>query len=300
MAEQWLEKQKERLLPVHYFLVTFTLHDNLRKLARSNQNLFYNIMFRASWLSMQKLACDKKYVGGTLGVIGVLQTWSKDLTYHPHVHYVVPGGGLSHDRKKWLSAKKDFFLPVIALSIIFRAKLRDALKKENTNLFNKIPKNTWTDDWVVNCIPCGKGESALKYLTPYIFRVAISNKRIKRIDHDKITFEYTSSETKTIKQLTISPEEFLRRFLQHVLPKGFVKVRYYGILALKNNNLLHQVREILKVEKKDTKPERIVKIPTCPECGRALILVMEVKKGEKWPNAPPDIFYLSLIYSTFQ
>lgn len=296
-ADQWLEKQKKLLLPVNYFLLTFTLHNNLRKLARSNQKLFYNIMFRASWLAMQKLAYDKKYVGGILGVIGVLQTWSKDLMYHPHVHYVVPGGGLSQDRKKWFSAKKEFFLPVIALSIIFRAKFRDALKKENPNLFNQIPKNTWTDDWVVNCIPSGIGESALKYLAPYIFRVAISNKRIKKIDNDKVTFEYTSSETKIIKQLTISPDEFIRRFLQHVLPKGFVKVRYYGIFAFNNKNIFKKVREILKVKEQNTKHETIAKIPTCPECGRELILVKEVHKGEKWPNAPPDKIPLSLIYN---
>ncbi len=148
-AEAWLQKQAKKLLPVPYFLLTFTLPAELRKLARAHQKLFYEILFKASAQAMQKLAGDPKFIGGTIGFLGVLHTWAPDMRYHPHVHYLVPGGGLSGDKTKWLPAQNKFFLPVQALSPIFRAKFRDALKQ--TSLFKKVSACVWHKDWVVHC-----------------------------------------------------------------------------------------------------------------------------------------------------
>jgi hypothetical protein len=228
-AFRWLEKQQGFLLPVPYFLLTFTLPSELRSLARSNPKTFYGILFRTSAASMQKLAQDEHFIGGKMGFIGVLHTWGRDLCYHPHVHYLVPAGGLNTDGN-WKPSCKNFLLPVKALSVIFRAKFRDALRKADPDLFATIPPEVWDQDWIVHSQPVGDGLAAVRYLAPYIFRVAISNKRIHRL-HGKVTFQYRATDTGKLRACTLGAEEFIRRFLQHVLPKGFVKVRYYGFFS---------------------------------------------------------------------
>jgi hypothetical protein len=239
-AEKWLARQQEILLPVPYFLLTFTLPANLRELARSNQRLMYNLLFRASVAATQKLAHDPRFVGGQIGMMGILHTWGRDLNYHPHVHYLVPGGGLSDDGERWLPSAEDFLVHVKPLSRLFRAKFRNALQK--TALFARVPPETWQQEWVVHCKPVGNGLGALKYLAPYIFRVAISNNRILKLAHGKATFRYTDSSTGQTRCCTLTSEEFIRRFLQHVLPKGFVKVRYYGFFS---PGLRHRLRQAL-------------------------------------------------------
>ncbi len=170
-------------------MVTFTLPDELRAIARSNQKLIYNILFRASSAALQQLAQDPRFVGGSLGMVGVLHTWTRQLLYHPHVHYIVTGGGLTDDRR-WCAARKDFLVPVKALSPIFRAKFRDQLKK--TNLFAAAAARVWRKDWVVHSQPVGSGTQAFQYLAPYIFRVAISNNRLEKLHHGHVTFSYKS------------------------------------------------------------------------------------------------------------
>jgi hypothetical protein len=224
-----LEKQQDMLLPVRYFLVTVTLPGDLRGLARSHQKLVYDLLFRTSAEAMQHLARDPRFVGGQLGMVGVLHTWGRNLAYHPHVHYLVPAGGVAADGQTWLPAGKNFLLPVKALSKIFRAKFRDALRQ--TACFADVPAEVWQQEWVVHCQPVGNGVRALKYLAPYIFRVAISNNRIRKLADGKVTFYYRASDTGKLGTCTLPAEEFIRRFLQHVLPKGFVKVRYYGFLS---------------------------------------------------------------------
>jgi len=228
-AQEWLEKQQSILLPVPYFLVTFTLPDELRDVARSNQKLVYDVLFRMSAEAMQKLGGDPRFVGGQMGMVGVLHTWGRNLSYHPHVHYLVPGGGVDENNKTWLPAGKTFLFPVKALSRIFRAKFRDALKE--TDCFADIPAEVWEKEWVVHSKPVGDGTKALKYLAPYIFRVAISNNRILNMEDGRVTFRYRVTDTGKLKICSLPAEEFIRRFLQHVLPKSFVKVRYYGFLA---------------------------------------------------------------------
>lgn len=228
-AGQWLARQQDFLLPVPCFLLAFALPAGLRALTRSNQRVIFNLLFRTSAAATQQLARDPRFVGGQIGLVGVLHTWSRDLNYHPHVHYLVPGGGLSDDSRSWFPGREDFLFHVKPLSILFRAKFRDALKK--TELFALVPPETWQQEWVVHCQPVGNGVAALKYLAPYIFRVAISHQRILKLVHGKVTFRYTESSTGQTRICTLSAEEFIRRFLQHVLPKGFVKVRYYGFFS---------------------------------------------------------------------
>jgi len=163
-GQQWLEHQQKALLPVPYFMVTFTLPSALQEITRRHQKVVYNILFRSSATALQELAWDPRYVGGRIGMVGVLHTWGRQLNYHPHVHYLVPAGGLSADDEGWLSARHNFLIPVKALSILFRAKFRDALKE--TDLFDQVPAPVWQQDWVTHCKPVGKGEGALKYLAP--------------------------------------------------------------------------------------------------------------------------------------
>jgi len=161
--------------------------------------------------------------------VGVLHTWGRNLGYHPHIHYLVPAGGLADDTQTWVPARQNFLLPVRALSKIFRGKLQQALR--HLNFYGRIPAKVWKQEWVVHCEPVGSGLGALKYLAPYIFRVAISNNRILKLENDRVTFRYRDSETKVERFCTLPAEDFIHRFLQHVLPKGFVKVRYYGLFS---------------------------------------------------------------------
>ncbi len=241
-ATDWLQYQKHLLLPVIHFLVTFTFPEELRSLARSNQRILYNILFRASSQALAKLAADPKFIGARLGMIGVLHTWTRDLRYHPHVHYVVTGGGLdSHGR--WRSSNHDFLLPAKPLAIIFRAKVRDQLRK--AGLLNQLDRRLWSKQWVVDLRPVGPGQPAFKYLAPYIFRVAISNYRVVSLQDGKVTFKYKDRATDRTRLATLTAEEFIRRFLQHILPRGFVKVRYYGLFSPSNRPLLEFARKLL-------------------------------------------------------
>ena len=187
------------------------------------------LLFRTSAAATQHLAADARFVGGQLGMVGVLHTWGRNLSYHPHVHYVVPGVGWAPEGQVCLAQRKHFLLPVKALSRIFRAKFRDALR--DTACWEEIPATVWQQAWVVHCQPVGRGLPALKYLAPYIFRVALSNQRIVKLARDKVTFRYRATDTGVLKTCTLHVAEFIRRYLQHVLPKGFVKVRYYGFLS---------------------------------------------------------------------
>jgi len=228
-AQAWLAEQQTFRLPVPYFLLTCTLPAELRKFARRQQRLFYDRLFRASAAATQQLARDPRCLGGQIGMVGVLHTWTRDLRYHPHVHYLVPAGGLAADGQTWRPARKNFLLPVKALSRLFRGHFQRALRK--TPYYADIPARVWSQAWVVHAKPVGTGETALKYLAPYIFRVAISNRRLVKLEHDRVTFRFQDAQTHQTKCCTLPVDAFLHRFLQHVLPKGFVKVRYYGFFA---------------------------------------------------------------------
>jgi hypothetical protein len=272
-AQAWLDKERKRLINVPYFFATFPLPKELRPIARSNQRLFYNIMFEQSWNAIKKLALDPRFVGGQIGALAMLHTWGRPMIFHPHIHFLVPAGGVSEDSTIWLPAQKKFFLPVKALSKIYRAMVRDALKQ--TDLFEQIPKSVWYKDWVVHCKSAGNGEAVLKYFAPYVFRIAISNKRIIKLENDRATFVYKHSKTKQWIPCIIHVFEFMRRFLQHVLPKGFKKVRHYGFLSSKYKDLLATIQYILGIVENNSKQEMPKKsvTPCCPICGKQMILI---------------------------
>lgn len=275
-ASQWLQHQRDLLLPVTHFMVTFTLPEELRALARSHQKTLYNILFRASSEALQKLALDPRFIGGRIGMVGVLHSWTRDLQFHPHIHYIVTGGGLTDDGR-WTSSREDFLVHVEPLGLIFRAKFRDALKK--ASLLDQVDKRVWKKEWVVHCEPVGSGEAAFKYLAPYIFRVAISNNRIVSLDKGEVTFQYKESATDQVKTRQVPAEEFIRRFLQHVLPKRFTKVRYYGLLSPSNRDLLAKARKALATARtkiaaqpsQHQQPQTEARL--CPDCGGQLLFV---------------------------
>jgi len=282
-TQQWLVKQNELRLPVPYFMLTFTLPAGLRELARSHQKLVYNLLFRASAAATQELAGDPRFVGGQIGMIGVLQTWARDLSYHPHVHYLVPGGGLAADQQTWLASRADFLVHVRPLSILFRAKFREALRQ--TALFDQVPAAVWQQDWVAHCKPVGDGRAALKYLAPYIFRVAISNQRILKAEDGQVTFVYPDRQSGESRACTLDAEQFIQRFLQHVLPKGFVKVRYYGFFSSGNRPRLRRIQQLLGA--------RAAPLPAqgdpsegarrCPRCGGGMRLLETLPPARKRP-----------------
>jgi hypothetical protein len=280
-----LEQQFELQLPVPYFMLTVTLPSQLRTFARSHQKLVYDALFHASAEAAQQLAQDSRFVGGTLGLVGVLHTWARDLSYHPHVHYLIPAGGLANDGQTWRPARKNFLLPVKALSKLFRAKFRDALRKSND--LASIPPSVWEQDWVAHCKPVGDGRTALKYLAPYIFRVALSNRRIVKVENGQVTFQYRASGTGETQFCTLPAEKFIHRFLQHVLPKSFVKVRYYGLFSPAHRQQLEMLRAQLAAPPADSpSPTEQVNSNTlpdssaspssrsvrCPACGHVMQL----------------------------
>ncbi len=276
-AQTWLTRQQDFLLPVPYVLVTFTLPATLRELARQHQRRLYTLFFRASATALQQLAHDPRFLGGQIGMLGVLQTWTRDLRYHPHIHYLVPVIGLASDGT-WTQPSSAFLVHVKPLASLFRAKFRAGLCQ--TPLSAHVPAETWRQPWVVDCRAVGSGRTALKYLAPYIFRVALSNNRIVRVADDQVTFRYRDGETNQPRTCTLSAEEFIRRFLQHVLPKGFVKVRYYGLFSPGKRQLLSQLRQLLALAA--ARPQTPVTSSTspplqrfdlCPRCGQPLVII---------------------------
>ncbi len=276
-TQHWLQVQQELLLPVPYFFLTFTLPSELRTLVRAHQKALYSLLFQASAQAAQKLALDPRHIGGQIGLVGVLHTWTRNLIFHPHVHYLAPAGGLHPDGKTWLAARQSFFLPVRVLSRLFRAAFKHGLQK--LNLLDKIPSRVWSQDWVVHCKPVSDGQAALKYLAPYIHRVAISNRRLLAFEDrgsmqsSQVSFQYRASDTGQLKKCTLSVEQFFQRFLQHVLPSAFVKVRYFGFFApcarRRLTALQHRLAILAQVPSQPVQPTAI-EIPSkilCPSCG---------------------------------
>jgi predicted RNA-binding Zn-ribbon protein involved in translation (DUF1610 family) len=291
-ADDWIAMQQEKLLPVQYFMITVTLPSEFRRTARSRQKTVYRLFFQTSAEAMQLLAKDPRFLGGEIGLLGVLQTWTRAMEYHPHIHFLIPGGALSTDHKRWLSAKPDFLLPAKPLAIIFKAKFRDALKK--AGLYESVPKGVWKKDWVIDIEPVGNGEAAIKYLAPYIFRVAISNRNIVSMKDGQITFRYKDSKTQETIFRTLAAERFISLFLQHVLPAGFIKVRYFGFYASSKKHLLAIVKELLEVRPLNKELSiKLAKVFNCPDCGKPMIAVEDIpaKRG-------PPLFLLFKSFKT--
>jgi hypothetical protein len=273
-TKAWLENQVGRLLPCPYFLLTFTVPAALRDLMRRHQRVAYAALFEASSEAMTTLAADPKFVGSKrCGFFGVLHTWGRTLEYHPHLHYIVPGGAIAADGGKWLPSRANFFLPVEALSILFRAKFRDALARDG--LLDQVDSSVWRQRWVVHSRAAGDGQASLKYLAPYVYRVAISDRRIVSFDDGQVTFSYRRSGSNRWRKMTLEAPEFIRRFLQHVLPSGFQKVRHHGFLSPNSRFSLDWVRWLISLcfglihLLWGKLPPKLAKAPQirCPECG---------------------------------
>jgi hypothetical protein len=296
-SEVWLAQQQALLLPVPYFLVTFTLPAELRAVTRQHPEALYSLLFHASSAALQQLARDERFLGGQIGMLGVLQTWTRDLRFHPHVHFLVPALALSPEGKRWLVGKRDFLVHVKPLGQLFRAKFRAGLSK--TPWVREVNGRAWKQSWVVDCRPVGSGATALKYLAPYIFRIALSNNRIERLANDEVTFRYTDGKTGEKKRSTLSVDAFIGRFLAHVLPKGFVKVRYYGLLCPGKRQLLKEARSLLTLQQAGgerplqaaaPQPERVAPdVHCCPSCGQEMQLVTTLQPQRRREQAPQPV-----------
>jgi len=273
-TRQWVLDQRSRQLPVPYFLLTFTVPQPLRRFLRSHKRLGYDALFHASSQALKKLARDPRLLGSDLaGFTGVLHTWGRQLQYHPHIHYLAPAGAVSCDRKHWLATSENFFLPVQALSVIFRAKFRAAM--EQAGLLDLIPSEVWQQPWVVHCQAVGDGTRALEYLARYVFRVAIANSRILSCQDGVVTFSFRDKKTGQTRQVRLQAIEFIRRFLDHLLPSGFQKVRHYGFFSPTCSVPIERIH--LLIAQKTGRPMLLdlsaaepVPGPFCPHCGGRL------------------------------
>jgi Putative transposase/Transposase zinc-binding domain len=269
-AGQWLEAQKAKLLPVPYYLITFTVPEALRPWLRSHQRVGYSALLQESAGALQDVANRPKYLGAQLGFLSVLHTWGRQLQYHPHVHCVVPGGGLRLDGLRWCRPKSpNFFLPQNVLAARFRSRLKSALQGQADA--HEITPSIWRQNWVVDVQPAGSGLNALNYLAAYVYRTALGSQRILQDQDQQITFKYQDSEHHQWHSLSLEAQEFLRRFLQHVLPSGFQRIRHYGFLSPAAHAKRRRILSLLDHQP----PPRVLAQPpparTCPQCGQPLL-----------------------------
>jgi hypothetical protein len=303
--EEWLEQRRAELLPIPYFHVVFTVPEELNPLAVSHPKLLYDLLFRCASETLLEIAADPKHLGARIGILAVLHTWSQKLTLHPHVHCIVTGGGLSIDGDRWVGCRPDFFLPVRVLKKLFRGKLLAALKAAARS--GELPSTHLPDfdalyrkPWVVYCKPpFGSPEQVLAYLARYTHRVAISNSRLVRLEGEEVTFTWKDyADHDRMREMTLSGEEFLRRFLLHVLPDRFVRIRYYGLLANRNREkALELCRKVLavppvrKAQKMDWN-DRLQSLTgidpmRCEVCGQKALRLVETVAPARTPRAPP-------------
>jgi len=306
--ERWLEARERDLLPTPYFHVVFTLPEGLRPLALRNQKVVYSLLFKSVSETLTELARDSKHLGAEIGFMAILHTWSQTLIDHPHLHCLVTGGGLSLDGKRWIASSKDFFISVKVLSSLFRGKFLDGLKKlheageltfpgqieewKESPAFKRLLTNLYHQEWVVYCRPPLKNlQKVMDYLGRYTHRVALSNDRLVKLEGNQVTFRWRdSADNNKIKLLTLGAFEFIRRFLLHVLPEQFVKIRYYGILShrsrkgklLRCKRLLGIVtREDPEQAPKETWEDLLTRITgidprICPHCGKGKMIQKEI------------------------
>jgi hypothetical protein len=273
-ARLWLERQLERQLPGPHFMLTFTVPEALRAFLSRHQRLGYGALFEASSGAIKTLVADPRFVGGDqAGFFGVLHTWGRQLQYHPYIHYVVPGGALSSEDGAWHASSPGVFLPVKALSKIVRAKFRDRMHR--AGLFAEIPAEVWAQDWSVHCQAVPNAEASIEYLAPYVFKVAIADHRILQVEDGQVCVSYRKPGSARRRTLTLDALEFIRRFLQHVLPTGFMKVRYYGFLSPTARVSLEEVKAKVELAYGFTATVPEVELPpwpqpVCPVCGGRL------------------------------
>jgi predicted Zn-ribbon and HTH transcriptional regulator len=313
--DRWIEARSRELLPTPYVHVVFTLPHELAPLALQNKKVVYDLLFRISAETLLQIARDPKHLGADIGFFRVLHTWNQKLELHPHVHCVIPAGGLAPDRSRWISSQPSFFLPVAVLKKVFRGKFTEALKQafqqgtlsfhgslkplRSPKVFASLIRQTYRKEWVVYCKrPFGGAEHALRYLGCYTHRVAISNHRLVALTDGKITFRWRDSAHKNKKRLlTLTVDEFLRRFLLHVLPRRFVRIRHFGILSTRNRTaLLPLCRQLIEADpppkgRPDARTEPPVRrdgLWQCPQCGGPMLLLERLTAAQLRLRSPPS------------
>lgn len=310
--ERWLEARKSELLAVKHFHLVFTLPHELHALIRANEKLCYSLLFQSVAQTVLQLGKEKKYLHAQTGLLAVLHTWGQNLMYHPHIHCLVPGGGLSLDGKKWIKSRRKFFLPVKVMSRLFRGKFLAGIKEAflagklrclgplasitELKALNDYLRPIYQKEWVVYAkAPFGGPQQVINYLGRYTHRVAISNERILKVEQGQVCFRYKDYAKGGKSQvMSLSAEEFMRRFLLHILPRGFHKIRYYGILATRNRKtLLPQARALLGQPPVVAIPKRgweemLIQIHgidprSCPRCQKGKMQHLELIP----PSRPP-------------
>jgi hypothetical protein len=295
---KWLAPRSAELLPVPYFHIVFTLPHELSALALQNKRLLYDLLFRTSAASLLELARDPKHLEADIGFLGVLHTWGQNLQVHPHVHYIVPAGGLALDGSRWVDSSRRFFLPVKALSKVFCGKfceeLRELFQQDRLQFHNSLQQLAspgafnhflWQlgqKDWVVYAKPpFGGAEHVLNYLARYTHRVAISNHRLVAFENDQVSFRWRDyAHGGKNKVMTVSADEFLRRFLLHVLPKGLVRIRHFGFLAnRRRQTALAHCRELLGAVACPDRSETTNQL-RCPACSGTMLVIERITSAQ--------------------
>jgi hypothetical protein len=305
--QEWLEKRQAELLPCDYFHAVATVPWELHGVFRREQKYMYGLLMRVSAEAVKELCAKKRHLGALPGILSVLHTWTGELRFHPHVHMLITGGGITQDGEHFESARGEFLVPVAVLSRKIAAKFRDALEKEKPSLCASIPEREWHREWVSFCKTYGHGnEAVLNYLSRYVFRIAISNARILGMDATHVVFRCKDQSTGAWRTVRLPGVEFLRRFLQHILPRAFHKVRYFGLWHPCKRDLSSRAWLLLILEK-PTGAVRPVKIadlvegleqlaelrdnqligdedhdahrPRCPHCGSTRTSVIA-----EWPR----------------
>jgi hypothetical protein len=317
---KWLEDRKAELLPVEYFHVVFTIPEEVARIAFYNRETVYGILFRAASQALLTIARDPKHLGCEIGFFAILHTWGQNLLHHPHVHCVVPGGGLSPDYARWVSCKPGFFLPVRVLSRLFRRLFLEALQEafqggklqffgeieslQDEAAFLESMAPLRQREWVVYAKPpFGGPQQALEYLGRYTHRVALSNDRILAASHDEVTFQwkdYRQERKQNSRQMTLPAGEFIRRFLIHTLPPGFQRIRHFGFLANRfRKKKLALCRQLLATPASELLPDvtqcllllAVLASPpsdACPKCGVGVLFRTAILPAYLWPATPPD------------
>jgi hypothetical protein len=318
-AREWLAEREKELLPVPYFHVVFSLPAKIADIAYQNKAVVYDLLFKASSETMLTIAADPKRLGARIGILSVLHTWGSALTHHPHVHMIVPGGGFSLDGKHWVCCRPDYLLPVPVLSALFRRLFLEKLaaahaageleffgdhaRLTNAKAFAAYLAPLRNSKWVVYCKrPFGGPEEVLRYLARYTHRVAISNRRLIACDQNGVTFkckDYRIEGPERYKVMTLATDEFIRRFLMHVLPAGFHRIRYYGFLTCQTRaKNIARIRELLAlplipvdaIKAFNAKPEE-PKTPEhpCPCCGGPMRIIETFLRGQQPKNRPTPV-----------
>lgn len=315
---QWLNDRASELLPTEYFHVVFTLPDELGPLTLQNPRVVYGTLFRATAETLLQIAADPKHLGAEIGFLAVLHTWGQNLHLHPHVHCVVPGGGLAPTGDRWIGCRPGFFLPVKVLSRVFRGKflahLEEAFHRGQlafhgqqkdramVDAFGRLMSGLRERDWVVYAQPpAGNPEQVLKYLARYVHRVAISNQRLLKIDNDQVFFTWKDyARENQVKTMALPAVEFIRRFLLHVLPSGFVRIRHYGWLANRHREeKLQQCRQLLQAEALQGPIDQAEQSPAeavastapwerCPACAHGRMIRVEKFARDAVPRHSPE------------